>query len=121
MHPELGVCPSGSLFDSLPQKIVRRVLSVNHASLAVFAGDKEKAVVALKFKPSDIIFAAPTWVRIIYQVMSDCLRFQIQRVRTVIRDVIVEGGRFLLESAGSDSVHERLAIAFNSYLDGHPA
>jgi hypothetical protein len=39
-----------SLFDSLPQKLVRRILSVNRASIAVFAGDKEKLVVALKFK-----------------------------------------------------------------------
>src|ERR1019366_2526220 len=44
-----------SLFDALPQKLVRHILPVNHSSFPVLAGDQEKAIIALKFEPSDIV------------------------------------------------------------------
>ena len=79
IHPELGVAGK-SLLDALPQKLERRILSINHASFPVLAGDKKQTIVALKFEPSDIVDAAPIWWASVFQVVSDGLRFQIQRV-----------------------------------------
>ena len=39
-RPETGIAGK-SLFDALPQKLKRRILSVNHSSFPVLAGDKE--------------------------------------------------------------------------------
>ena len=110
-----------SLFDALPQKLIRRILSLNHSSFPVLAGDKEKAIIALKFEPSDIVSAAPIWWACVFQVVSDGLRFQIQRVGAVIREVIVEGSRLLFASTGRGPVNEGLANALNIDLDSHPA
>ena len=39
-RPETGIAGK-SLFDALPQKLKRRILSVNHSPFPVLAGDKE--------------------------------------------------------------------------------
>jgi len=65
-----------SLFDALPKKLESRILSINHASFPVLAGDKKQAIIALKFEPSDILDAAPIWRACVLQVVSDSLRFQ---------------------------------------------
>ena len=119
-RPEPGLAGE-SLFDALPQKLIRRILSVNHSSFPVLAGDKEKAIIALKFEPSNIVDAAPIWWTCVFQVVSDGLRFQIQRVGAVIREVIVEGSRLLFASTGRGPVNEGLANALNIDLDSHPA
>lgn len=108
------------LLDPLPQKLIRRILPVNHSAFPVLAGDKEQAIVALKLEPSDIIDAARIWPDCVFQVVGDGLRLQVQRVLAVIRDVIVEGGDLLFSSTGGP-VHEGLASTFNVDLDGHPA
>ena len=119
-RPEPGLATE-SLFDAFPQKLIRSILSVNHPSFPVLAGDKKKAIIALKFEPSDIVDAAPIWWACVFQVVSDGLRFQIQRVGAVIREVIVECSRLLFASAGRGPVNEGLANALNIDLDRHPA
>jgi hypothetical protein len=57
-RPETGLA-GRPLFDALPQKLESRILSINHASFPVLAGDKEQPITALEFEPSDIIDAAP--------------------------------------------------------------
>jgi hypothetical protein len=54
-------------------------------------------------------------------VVSDGLRFQIQRVSAVLRDVIVEGGHLLFARTAGGPAHEGLANAFGVDLDRHPA
>ena len=49
------------------------------------------------------------------------MRFQIQRVGAVIRDVIAEGDCLLLARTAGRSFRKRLASALNVDLDGHPA
>src|SRR5208283_280765 len=110
-----------SLFDALPQKLKRLILSVNHSSFPVLAGDKEQAIIALEFEPPDIIDAAPIWWACVFQVVSDSLRLQIQRVGAIIRDVIVEGGHFFFVSTAGGPVNEGLASTLNVDLDRHPA
>ena len=46
-RPEPGLATE-SLFDAFPQKLIRSILSVNHPSFPVLAGDKQKAIIALK-------------------------------------------------------------------------
>lgn len=72
-RPEPGLAGE-SLFDALPQKLVRRILPVNHSSFPVLPGDKEKAIIALKFEPSNIVDAAPIWWACVFQVVGDGLR-----------------------------------------------
>src|ERR1035441_2210746 len=110
-----------SLFDAFPQKLIRRILSFNHSSFPVLARDKEKEILALKFEPSDIVDAAPIWLACVFQVVSDSLRLQIQRVGAVLRDVIVEGSRLLFPSTECGPVDEGLASALNINLNSHPA
>src|ERR1035441_694189 len=110
-----------SLFDAFPQELIRSILSLNHSSFPVLAGDKEKEILALKFEPSDIVDAAPIWLACVFQVVSDSLRLQIQRVGAVIREVIVEGSRLLLSSTERGPVHEGLASALHINLNCHPA
>ena len=89
-RPEPGLATE-SLFDAFPQKLIRSILSVNHPSFPVLAGDEQKAIIALKFEPSNIVDAAPVWWACVFQVVSNGPRFQVQSVGAVIRDVIVEG------------------------------
>src|SRR5215472_188692 len=110
-----------SLLDALPQEFIRRTFSVNHSSFPVLAGNKEKVIIVLKFEPSDIIDAAPIWLDCVFQAVSNSLRFHIQRVRAVIRDVIVEGSYLLFVSTGGGPVNEGLPITLDVYLDSHPA
>jgi hypothetical protein len=59
----------GPLFDALPQQHKRGILSVNHPAFPVFAGDKDKPIVTLKFEPSDIVDATPIWWAGVFQVV----------------------------------------------------
>ena len=56
--PEAGLAGK-LLLDALPQQLESRILSVDHSTFPVFAGNKEQAIIALEFEPSDIVDAAP--------------------------------------------------------------
>lgn len=109
-----------ALFDSLPNEFVGGIFSFDFASAAVFDGGEDEAVVALEFEPANVFDFGTGWVGIALEVVSDGLRFQIDRVRAVIGEVAVECFGFLFLSAGTQSFREGLAVGFDCDLDAHP-
>ena len=57
-RPEPGLS-ANSLLNALPQQLVLSTLSVKHSTFPIFAGYKDKAIIALKLEPSHVIGAAP--------------------------------------------------------------
>lgn len=111
----------GALFDSLPYEFIGCGLSVDGASLAVFGGSEQEAIVALKFEPANVLDSSTAWVGVALDVVGNGLFFEIDGVGAVIGEVAIESCGFLFLCAGAESGGEGLAIAFDCDLDAHPA
>ena len=96
-----GCLRSELLFDSFPYEFVGCVLAVERASVAVFGGSEDEAIVALKFEPADVVDFGAGWVGVALDVVSDGLGFEIDGVGAVVGEVTVEGGGFFFLGAGA--------------------
>ena len=75
--------------------------SVDCASLSVFGGNQEEAIVALEFEPTDIVDPGPAWIGVVLYVVGDGLRFWIDCIGAVVGEVTVEGRSFFFDQCRS--------------------